>query len=223
LASKIDESILELWKDFRDSRVRERVLSTAAALADRDFTVLPVPTTSEANRCILSGLPVHQPVFYWDTATLEEMGIISTLAARGNHMKSAMPLAMGGASRRRSRIPSRAAYLSTVCAVTTDGMLVKVEPELIGVWGPGRKPDSMILVAGFNHIVDGLEEAFLRARDNCVPQCAKRLELDVECVRTERCVECETPLAMCSVNTVVTRQPCDTGITVVLIGERLGH
>ena len=223
MPGQIDESILEMWEGYRDGRVRERVLDCASSLADRDFSVVPVPTASDANRWILSLVPLHKTVFYWDAATLEELGVISSLEARGNSMKSAMPLATGRGSRRRSRIPNRSLYLSTVCAVTANGMLVKIEPELLPVFGPGRAPDSMILVAGFNHIVDGLDEAFRRVKDTCVPQCVKRLGLDVECARTERCVECETPPAICTVNTVVTRRPASPEMTVVLIGERLGH
>jgi hypothetical protein len=223
LPGQIDDSILEMWEGFRDSRVRERVLACAASLADRDFSVVPVPTASEANRCILSMVPLHKTVFYWDAAALDELGIISTLEARGNSLKSAMALARGTGSRRRSRVPNRSIYLSTVCAVTTDGMLVKVEPELLPVFGPGRVPDSMVLVAGFNQIVDGLDEAFRRAKDTCVPQCAKRLGLDAECAKSERCVECAEPPAMCAVNTVVTRRPGSPEIAVVLIGERMGR
>jgi hypothetical protein len=219
--TKIDESMLEAWKEFRDGHVRERVLGCAQRLADNDFKVMPVPTASEANRVILNMLPVHETVFFWEASTLEELGIISTLQARGNSMKNAFQLASRG-SRRRSRVPRRSVYLSTVCAVTMGGMLVKVEPDLIPVWGPGRAPESMILVAGFNHIVDNLDEGFRRAKDTCVPQCARRLGLDMECARTERCTECESPPAMCAVNSVVTRKPAIPDISVVLIGERLG-
>ena len=219
--TKIDESMLETWKEFRDARVRDRVLGCAQSLADNDFMVMPVPTASEANRVILNILPVHETVFYWEASTLEELGIISTLQARGNTMKNAFQLASRG-SRRRSRVPRRSVYLSTVCAVTMDGMLVKVEPDLIPVWGPGRAPESMILVAGFNHIVDDLDDGFRRAKDTCVPQCARRLGLDMECAHTERCTECESPPAMCAVNSVVTRKPAMPDISVVLIGERLG-
>jgi len=222
LPGKIDDSILELWKGFRDGRARERVLSCAAALADRDFTVIPVPTASEANRCILAQVPLHKTVLYWEALTLKELGIISTLQARGNTLRSVMPLATGRSSRRRTRIPPRSMYLSTVCAVTMDGLLVKVEPEQVRVFGPGRTPDSIVLVVGVNHIVDGLDEAFRRAKDVCVPHCARMMDIDVECAHTGRCVECASPLTMCAVNTLVTRKPGAMDMTVILIGERLG-
>jgi hypothetical protein len=223
LPGRIDESILELWSDFRDVDIRDRVLDCASALAGRDFFVLPIPTASEANRCILSQVPLHKTVLYWPAATLEEMGIVSTLQARGNSVRSALPMVTGRTSFRRTRMPARSIYLSTVGAVTMDGVLVKVEPELIGLFGPGRAPDSLVLVAGYNHIVDGLEEALRRVKDICFPACARRMALDIECARTERCIECEAPVPMCAVNTIVTRKPLSPDITVVLIGEKLGR
>jgi hypothetical protein len=220
LTSKLDEGLLELWNGFRDTHVRERVIACASALADNGFTAVPVPTASEANRVIVSQVPAYRTVLYWDDSTLEELGIISTLQARGNSTKSAMQLA-SGRGLRKPRIPHRSIYLSTVSAVTMDGMLVKVTPELVPIWGPGRAPESLILVVGFNHIVEGLDEGFRLAKDECVPQCARRLGLPLKCATTERCVECDSPIAICAVNTIVTRQPDTPQITMVLIGERL--
>ncbi len=220
MTANLDESFLELWENYRDKRVSSRVLECASALADRDFTPVPVPTASEANRIILSLVPLHRTVLYWDNPALEELGIVSTLRARGNSTRSAIPLA-AGRGRRKQRVPNRSVYLSTVCAVTLDGMLFKVEPDLVPIWGPGRVPESLILIAGFNHIVDGLEEGFRRAKDESVPQCARILNIEADCARTGRCVECAKPPAICCANTVVTRQPASPDIAVVLIGEKL--
>ncbi|PKQ27821.1 MAG: hypothetical protein CVT63_05975 [Candidatus Anoxymicrobium japonicum] len=222
MPADIDESILEMWDDFHDERVRKRVLVCASALADRNFSVAPVPTASEANRRILNHIPIHKTVLYWDTAILEELGIISTLQARGNKMKNAMRFASERRSRRGSLIPAKSVYLSTACAVTMDGMLVKVEPEFLPVFGPGRTPDTIILVMGFNHIVNELEDAFRRVRDTCVPQRAKQMGLEIDCAKSQLCVECAAPPAMCAVNTVVTRQPAAPDIVIILIGERGG-
>lgn len=219
----MDESLTDLWSDYPNKGIRDRVLECATALHDRDFSVIPVPTASEANRCILSQVPVHKNVFFWDAPVLEELGIIATLEARGNNIKSALPLATGRAGRRRSRIPARSLYLSTASAITMEGMLVKIEPDPIGIFGPGRAPDSMIIIAGFNQIVDTIDDAFRRAKDVCFPMCARRLELDYECAATERCMECGAPSPMCAVNTVVTCRPASVDMTVVLIGERMGR
>ena len=217
MAASLDEGVLALWEGYRDKSLRDRVIRCAEALSDRDFTAVPVPTASEANRMIVGMVPLHRTVLYWEDHALEELGIVATLEARGNSTRSAMPLARG---RRKGRLPGRSVFISSVCAVTIDGALVKVSPELLPVWGPGRAPEAMVLVAGVNHIVDTLEEALRRAKDECVPQCLKRMGLEHDCVPGERCVECASPPAFCAVNTVVTRQPDSPDITVVLIGEK---
>lgn len=217
MAANLDEGILALWEGYRDKRLRDRVIQCAGALSDRDFTAVPVPTASEANRVMVGMVPLHRTVLYWEDPVLEELGIVSTLEARGNSTRSAMPLARG---RRRGRVPGRSVFVSSVCAVTMDGTLVKISPELLPVWGPGRASESLILIAGVNHIVDTIDEALRLAKDECVPQCLKRMGLDYDCVPGERCVECASPHAMCAVNTVVTRQPGSPDITVVLIGEK---
>ncbi|MFH1150940.1 MAG: LUD domain-containing protein [Actinomycetota bacterium] len=217
----IDQSLLDLWDGFPDVEVRERVLSCAQALAGRDFGVVPVPTSSEANKVILGLIDRRNPVYFWEAAALDELGILETLQARGNSVKRVVPLLKSRRPWRRWVIPRGAIYLSTVCAVTSDGMLVKVEPEGLPVFQPKSGPRLMLLVAGFNSIVDGLADGFRRAKDVCVPHCAARIGLELPCARDELCVECAEPPPLCSVNTVITHRPSEPDIKVILIGERV--
>lgn len=137
----IDEQELLLWEDHPDTRVRERVLSCARALADRDFPVIAVPALSDANRHILARIDRHRTVFYWKAATLDELGILETLSARGNTVRDAMPLVDRRQllQRRAKQMPASAVYMSGVCAITVDGVLVKVEPEGMPLFQPGSR------------------------------------------------------------------------------------
>lgn len=222
-AEQLDDSVLKLWEDVRDNFVRERVLTCAKALAARGFAVIPVPTASEANRSIVGQVSRHRSVYYWEDAALEELGILETLSARGNQVRSLLPR---GGWRRSSKpkwlLPEGAVFLTGVCAATMDGMLVKVEPEGVPVFGPLASPDRVIIVAGVNTIVDDIEDGFRRAKDICVPNCARRLGLDLPCIRAGHCVECDDPHPMCSVHTVLTNSPARPDVLVVLIGELLG-
>lgn len=221
-AKKLDESVLKLWEDFRSAYVRERVLSCAQALTERDFTVFPTPTISEANRTILGSINRGRTVYYWDEPTLEELGILETLSARGNPVKSAWELLSKRGSKRGHGMPYGSVYLTSVCAVTMDGELVKVMPEGVPLYPPEASLEGVVIAAGVNKIVSDMGEGFRRAKDICVPHCARRLGLDLPCVGAEQCVECDTPHPMCAVNTVVSRRPSRPEIIVVLIGERLG-
>ncbi|MBU4174973.1 MAG: lactate utilization protein [Actinobacteria bacterium] len=220
----IDGSILDLWEDFGNQNVSERILSCAGALADRDFSVLPVPTLSEANRRMLGLIDRHVKVYYWETMFLEELGILETLQARGNRVKGlAQSCGHLWSTRKTPRMPGDSVFMSTVCAITTDGILVKIQPEGVPIFQQGSGPELVIVVAGVNSIVDRVEDGFRRAKDTCIPMCAKRFGLNFPCVRPGHCVECAEPPPVCVVNTVITRKPIKPDILVVLIGEYLGR
>jgi len=220
----IDGSILDLWEDFGNRNVSERILSCAGALADRDFSVLPVPTLSEANRRMLGLIDRRMKVYYWETMFLEELGILETLQARGNRVKGlAQSCGYLWSTRKMPWMPRGSVFMSTVCAITTDGILVKIQPEGVPIFQQGSGPELVVVVAGVNSIVDRVEDGFRRAKDICIPMCAKRFGLNLPCVKPGHCVECAEPPPVCVVNTVVTRKPIEPDILVVLIGEYLGR
>lgn len=221
----LEERIQKQWEDYSDPFVRDRVLSCSESLAERDFQVIPVITVSEANKRILGQVKKNSTVFYWEATTLEELGILDTLSARGNPMKNVTSL-MGDRRRsawHRRQLSRDDVFLTSVCAVTLDGIVVKPEPEGLSLLQPGSRPGRIIIVAGENKIVDDLEEGLRRSRDTCVPQIARRLNIDLPCVSAGNCIECDRPHALCTVNTVITRNPDEPDIVIVLIGQRLGH
>lgn len=219
-----DESTLKLWEGFRDPNVRARVLGCAEGLAGRGFPVVAVPTISEANRAIVGRVGSGRTVYYWGT-TLEELGMLETLHSRGNPVRSSLPLARGAPRLgwRTRRIGAGDVYMTSVCAVTIDGILVEPSPEGLQVFQQGSMPGMVFVVAGYNKIVDDLDEGLRRSRDICIPQCARLLGLDLKCGKSGRCVECESPDPICSVTTVITRKPSKPDMLVVIVGERLGY
>lgn len=223
-AEQLDEGLLKLWDDFGDNFIRERVLSCAKALVERGFSVMPVPTASEANRSIIGQVSRHKSVYYWEDATLEELGILETLLARGNAVRSVLPrVGWRRGAKSKWLLPEGVVFFTSVCAATMDGTLVKVQPEGIPLFGPLASPDKVIIVGGVNLIVDDIEDGFRRAKDVCIPHYARRLGLDLPCVAAERCVECDEPHTMCTVHTLLTNKPAGQELLVVLIGERLGY
>lgn len=220
----LDEGALKLWERFRDSNVRGRVLECAEGLTVRGFPVIAVPTISGANRSIVDGIARGRPVYYWGP-TLEELGVLETLRARGNPVRSSLPLTRGARrlGARPRHLDEGDVYMTSACAVTLDGILVNPSPEGMHVFQHGSMPGLVVVVAGYNKIVDDLEEGLQRTRDICIPQCAKLLGLDLKCVKPGRCVECESPDPICSVTTVITRKPGRPDMLVVIVGEQLGY
>ena len=219
-----DESTLKLWEGFRDSNVRSRVLGCAEGLVGRGFPVIAVPTISETNRSIAGRITAGRTVYYWGP-TLEELGVLETLHARGNPVKSSLPLVRGARrlGGRQKHLGEGDVYMTSVCAITMDGILIEPSPAGVQVFRGEPMPRMVFVVAGYNKIVDDLDEGLRRSRDICIPQCARLLGLDLTCVKSGRCVECESPDPICSVTTVVTRKPSRPDMLVVIVGERLGY
>lgn len=219
----VDHNTLELWEDYRNKRVSDRILRCADALLENDFSVIAVPTASEANRSLVHEIPKSKKVYFWENPILEELGILDTLDARGNRLRSISPACSWlMESKKMKPMDRHSVFMSTVCAVSMNGMLVKIQPEGAPIFQTGGGPEKVILVIGFNSIVDTVHDGFRRAKDICIPQCAARFDLDLPCVKKEHCVECDEPPPACVVNTIVTRKPSEPQILVMIIGELLG-
>jgi hypothetical protein len=113
-------------------------------------------------------------------------------------------------------------FLSSTNAVTLNGYLVNIDG--IGnrvnssVFGPGK----VILVAGFNKIVDDVEEAIKRIKNVSAPLNARRLNIDVPCAKVGKCVDCNSPNRICRAVVIHERRPTLTDILVIIVGEELG-
>jgi hypothetical protein len=123
-------------------------------------------------------------------------------------------------------------YITGSNAITLDGKIVNVDglgnrvaPMIFG-------PQKVILVLGVNKIVANEEEARQRIRDFAAPLNVRRHYTkhhrenlaDLACLRTGRCVDCESENRICRYTTIINgADRVQKGrINVVLIGEELG-
>ncbi len=152
------------------------------------------------------------------------MGILERLEAQGNvlynHWRPGLPKEEV-LQIRKAQMTSDL-FLSSTNAVTLNGELVNIDG--VGnrvnssVFGPGR----VILVAGYNKIVDDVQEAIKRVKNVSAPLNARRLNIDVPCAKMGRCVDCNSPNRICRVIVIHERRPSLTDILIILVGEELG-
>jgi len=216
----MEEEIIGLWEGVK-KETRERVIRCAEALSEREFTAIPVPTISEANRRVISKIPRRINVFCWHSLTLEETGILDTLVARGNKVIDVLPLWKG--LKKPHKFGKGDAFVTSACAITSDGIIIKPEPEGFPAFSEAGKPEIAVLIAGVNKIVDGVDEGIRRAKDICIPQFALKFGLNLECAKKGSCVECASPSTLCTVHTLISRKPAGIDFTVVLVGEHIGR
>ena len=102
--------------------------------------------------------------------------------------------------------------------------------EIVNVDGVGNRtnamsfgPKKVIIVAGMNKVAHDLESALKRIREVAGPMRAKSLGMDTPCAKTGICEDCNAPMRICRITTILHRKPMMTDVSVVLINEELGY
>ena len=108
-------------------------------------------------------------------------------------------------------------------AVTEAGHLVNL--DMIGnrVGALTFGPKNVVVLAGRNKLVLGLEEAMQRIKDYVAPVNTMRLGKKTPCAKTGECHDCKSPDRICNTWTI-TEKPFPKGrIIVILVNEDLGY
>ena len=101
--------------------------------------------------------------------------------------------------------------------------------EIINVDGIGNRtsamafgPKRVVVVAGYNKVAPDLHAALRRVREVAGPMRAKSLGVDTPCALTGVCSDCNAPMRICNITTILHRKPMLTDVTVLVVGEELG-
>lgn len=123
---------------------------------------------------------------------------------------------------RRRRAFSVDLYLTGTNAVTETGHLVNLDRTGNRVAALAFGPRSVVVFAGRNKIVPGLEEAFARVKSHAAPINAMRLKYKTPCAKTAVCQECNSPDRLCNTWAITEKSFPKGRITVILINQDLG-
>jgi len=205
--------------------IEERAKKAIEKLEAHGFRAIYVRTKEEAVQEIWKHITPKQKIGVGGSLTIRELGILDRLEAQGctvyDHWKPGLSkeTILGI---RKSQMTSDL-FLSSVNAITLNGELINIDATgnrvNATVFGPGK----VILVVGYNKIVEDVQEGIKRIKDVAAPMNAKRLNVDVPCVKLGKCVDCNSPNRVCRVIVIHERKPVLTDILVVLVGEELGY
>ncbi len=209
----------EIKRAFEESRARQ----TVKALSKNEFDARFFYTSGEAVSTILEIIPPGSRVGAGGSVTLQEIGILQTLAERGDevvyHRPDMDPLKSLEVRKEAISCPY---FLCSANAITMRGEIVNVDGIGNRVSGTIFGPQTVFIVAGVNKIVSDLDEGISRVRNVAAPANARRLGIDVPCVEKGRCVNCKVPSNICRVTVIMSRRPMLTNVKVFIIGESLG-
>jgi L-lactate utilization protein LutB len=209
----------------RQEWIEERMKRTVENLRAHDFEALCVKTKEEATKEIWKYVGPTTQVGVGGSVTLRELGILDALRAQGHPVYDHWAPGLSKEQNlqvRRSQMTCDL-FLSSVNAVTQSGELVNIDGCGNRVNSTVFGPQKVILVAGHQKIVNNLEEALRRVKDVATPINAKRLGIDVPCVKAGKCVDCRSPHRMCRVVVIHERKPHFTDMLIIIVGEELGY
>jgi hypothetical protein len=204
--------------------VEERAKKAIDKLVAHDFKAVYVKSKAEAVEEIWKHVTPKQTVGVGGSITIRGLGILERLEAQGHtiydHWKPGLPKEKVLEIRRAQATSDL--FLGSVNAITLNGELINIDGfgnrVNATIFGPGK----VILVAGYNKLVEDVQEGIKRIKDVAAPINAKRLNIDVPCAKVGKCVDCNSPNRICRVVVIHERRPSMTDILVILVGEELG-
>ena len=115
------------------------------------------------------------------------------------------------------------AYFTSTNAVTLDGELYNVDGNGNRVAAMLYGPEKVIVICGYNKIVEDLDEAINRLRTISAPTNAKRLNRSTPCVKVGTCMDCSSSERICNEYTLIRKQGRKDRIHVIFLNEELGY
>jgi hypothetical protein len=213
--------------EYDDYKVwhHDNILSDVVkALEKRDFPAAYYTNTDEVNKHLLEKIPAEATIGVGGSVTIRELGIMEKLEKRGNtvvhHWKQGIPKETSRELRQREGLSDY--YLTSANAITKDG-------DIINIDGIGNRvahmiygPKNVIIVAGYNKIVNDVDAGIKRSKEIAAVMNAKRVGAKTPCATTGTCIDCDSPGRICRVTTIIQYRPWQTNIEVLLVNESLG-
>lgn len=196
------------------------------ALESRNFEAYYCETREGAVQQALSLMQEGTSVSWGGSVSLNEAGLLDAVR-QGNY--TLVDRDVESDPQKRYELMRQAllcdTYLTSVNAITEDGLLVNVDSTGNRVAAMTFGPNSVIAVVGMNKVCRDLDDAVSRARNHAAPINALRLSLDLNtpCAKTGSCANCKVDDCICSYIVVTRRSKVKGRIKVILVGENLGY
>ncbi len=204
--------------------VEEKAKKAIEKLVAHEFKAIYLKTKEEVVQEVWKHITPKQRIGVGGSLTIRELGILEKLEAEGytlyNHWKPGLSKE-NNLEIRKSQMTSDL-FLSSANAITLNGELVNIDGIGNRVNSTNFGPGKVILVVGYNKIVEDVQEAIKRIKNVAAPLNARRLNIDVPCAKAGKCVDCNSPNRICRVIVIHERKPSLTDILIILVGEELG-
>ena len=189
-------------------------------LESRNMSGYYAATKEKALETALSLIPEGSSVTMGGAMSAHEIGLVDALK-KGNYNFIDRDKAT---DKRAAMLAAYDAdvFLSSVNAMTDDGILVNIDGNANRVSAICQGPKKVVFIVGMNKVCVDLDSAMKRARNVAAPINAQRFGLSTPCAKTGKCMDCKSPDTICC-QFLITRFSRHAGrIHVILVNDVLG-
>lgn len=209
----------ENTKKYYDKRAQELIKH----LTSRHFEAYYCETKEEALRKALELIPEGASVGWGGAMSAQEIGLLDAVRA-GNYVAIDRDTVADPAEKVAVMKQAMLAdvFVTGANALSLDGQMVNIDGNGNRVAAIVYGPNTVLVVAGMNKVVDTLEDAIRRARTIAAPRNKQRFPAKTPCEFTGTCGDCKSEDCIC--NQILVTRNCRPGgrIKFVLVGEELG-
>ncbi len=189
-------------------------------LKSRNMTGYWAATKEEALELALSLIPKGSSVTMGGAMSAHEIGLVEAVKGPDYNFidrdkaqdKRAAMLAAYDAD----------VFLSSVNAMTEDGVLVNIDGNANRVSAIAQGPKKVLFIVGMNKVCKDLDHAMKRARNVAAPTNAQRFGLNTPCAKTGSCMDCKSPDTICCQFLITRYSRHANRIHVILVNDNLG-
>jgi hypothetical protein len=213
----------EEFEALRKGYMEARCRSAVQALRDRGFEARWFGRSDECMDEITRMIPAGSRVGAGGSVTIRESGLLGRLRGRGDSVLTHEP-GMSDAECLRAWKEAGGCpyYLTSSNAITMQGELVNVDQVGNRVAAMVFGPQTVVVMAGANKLVQDRDEALARIRGTAAPADALKLGFEVPCVASGQCEDCRSRDRLCRVTTIISFKPMMTDMKIFLVAEKLG-
>ncbi len=202
-------------KEIRNEKLAAKMIKN---LKRRNFEACYFATSAEAVKAVSAMIPDGSSVTWGGSMTIRDMGLTKVL-----HERNLKVLDRDEAQQIYREAFSCDYYLSSVNAISEDGVIVNIDGNGNRVAAITFGPKHVIFVVGLNKVTQDVQSALARARSTASPINAARFDIKTPCQVDGICHNCNSPESICNYIHFMRNSHPAGRHTVVLVGEELGY
>ena len=192
-------------------------------LQNRHFDAYYCETKEQALEKALELIPKGSSVGWGGALSAQQIGLMDAIKS-GGYVPIDRDKAANPEERKKIMKDCLLAdiFITGANAISLDGQMVNIDGNGNRVAAIVYGPESIIVIAGMNKVMDTLDAAMVRARTISAPLNKQRFDLQTPCEVTGTCADCKSEGCICN-QILVTRHCRPAGrIKFVLVGEDIG-